>query len=75
MFNKLKNKIASGIIAWALSNKFRIDPCNKVYETQKLFKVGKQKFVGMSEDAAIVFSVLEGDGSDPKFLENVVFYK
>ena len=71
----IKNKLASAIIEWALLNKFKIDPTNKVYKTQKLYQIGKEKFVGHSEEAAIVFSVLEGDGSQPKFIEEVVFYK
>jgi hypothetical protein len=75
MLNKIKNKIASVIIEWALLNRFKIDPTNKVYKTQKLYEIGKEKFVGHSEESAIVFSVLEGDGSAPKFIEEVVFYK
>jgi len=75
MFDKFKNKIASWIIEWALDHKFRVDPAYNVCRTQKLYKVGKDKFVGRSEEAAIVYSVLEGDGSQPKFIEEVVFYK
>lgn len=75
MFYKIKNRLASLIVEWAIDNKFRVRPFNNVCSAQKLFQVGGWKFVGVSEDSAIVYSVLVGDGSAPKFLENVVFYK
>jgi hypothetical protein len=75
MIQRFKNKLASLILTWALDHNFRVDKSEPLYKTHNLYQIGDAKFVGRSEYSAIVFSVLEGDGSQPKFIEEVVFYK
>lgn len=75
MIQKIKNKLANLILTWAIDYKFRVDKSDPIYKKVKLYKIGDVKFIGRSEYEAVVFSVLEGDGSSPKFIEEVVFYR
>lgn len=75
MIKKIKNKLASLILIWAIDYKFRVDKSDPIHKKAKLYEIGDEKFIGRSEYEAIVFSVLEGDDSQPKFIEEVVFYR
>jgi hypothetical protein len=75
MVQKFKNKLASLILTWAIDHKFRVDKDDPIHKKAKLYKIGDDKFVGRSEYEAIVFSVLEGGCRQPKFIEDVRFYR